>query len=59
MKVERMSILAYGHGGFPRALHVVFDCEFAEWNGARFKTLDLKTLPAVQKIDWFRHWVLQ
>lgn len=58
-EMARMSILAYGHGGFPRALHVVFDCEFAEWNGARFKTLDLKTLPAVQKIDWFRHWVLQ
>lgn len=42
---------------FPRPLHVVFDCEFAEWNVARFKTLDLKTLPTVQKIDWFRHWI--
>jgi len=57
VEMARMNISAYGHGGFPRPLHVVFDCEYAECNGARFKTLDLKTLPAVQRIDWFRHWI--
>ena len=57
VEMARMNISAYGHGGFPRPLHVVFDCEFAESNGGRIKTLDHKTLPTVQKIDWFRHWI--
>lgn len=44
-------------GGCHRPLHVVFDNEVCDWLTAKVTGLDPKTLPAVQKIDWFRHWI--
>jgi len=54
----RMTNTAFGGGGFPRPLHVVFDCEMIDgWNGCRCKTIDRATLPGTTRVDWFRHWL--
>ncbi|MBR4651882.1 MAG: family 16 glycosylhydrolase [Kiritimatiellae bacterium] len=53
----RMPTASYGNGGFRRPLHVVFDTEVNNWSGAKVADLDARTLPAVQRIDWFRRWV--
>ena len=57
VEYARMTNEAYSLGGFRRPLHVVFDNEVCNWGAAKVDGLDPKTLPAVQKIDWFRRWV--
>jgi beta-glucanase (GH16 family) len=57
VEYARMTTVSFGNGGFRRPLHVVLDNEVCEWNGAKVDTLDPKTLPSVQKVDWFRRWV--
>lgn len=57
VEYARMTAEAFGNGGFRRPLHVVFDNEVCEWFGAKEDGLDAKTLPGVQKVDWFRHWI--
>ena len=57
VEYARMTTKSYGNGGFRRPLHVVFDNEVCGWGTAKVDGLDPKTLPAVQKIDWFRRWI--
>ena len=41
---------------FHRPMHVVFDCELAQWGGAEIKNFQREDSPAIHEIQYFRRW---
>ena len=42
---------------FHRPMHILFDCEIAQWGGAEIKNFQPEDSPAVHEIQYFRRWI--